>query len=164
MGSGASCPRPAAGAVGSIHGTALTAAPQFLGDLGKHIDSARTSSLRLVSWVDRGQSAKGQVQLLLSIERMQRLGSNAEPSGVTSDLVQRYQSLVDVKSRVLHSLGHDGCGDLLEFPGKSLPSGPIGLNANVGRIADNHIVNETKHTAAHERVFDSWLIRTADST
>ena len=60
--------------------------------------------------------------------------------------------MVDVKGRVLDSLGHDRSGDLLELAGESLLLGPIILADKVGRITQNHVADETKDAAAQERV------------
>ena len=86
---------------------------------------ARTSSLRLVSWVDRGDSAYGPSGLPVAVVGVDRLGADAEPAGLAADLVERDQAVVDVEGGVLDPLGRHRRRHLLELAGEPPLLGPV---------------------------------------
>ena len=91
---------------------------------------ARTSSLRLVSWVEVASMARGRV--VEASERAAWKSSNpqAEPAGIPAHLVQAHETVERVERGVLHPLGRDRSGQLLEAHDQlRLPDRPGGPGA-----------------------------------
>ena len=83
---------------------------------------------------------------------MQRLGPNAEPVGISADFIERDQAVVDVKSRVLDSLGHHRSGHLLELAGEPPLFGSVIVAGGSDGVSEQHVADEAEDAAAHERV------------
>ena len=79
---------------------------------------ARTSSLRLVSWVEVVSSVAGQSLLSNFCCFVERGHADPELLRFAADFIERGQPVEDVKRRVLQSLGHDRPGALLKLENK----------------------------------------------
>ena len=85
---------------------------------------ARTSSLRLVSWVEVVIRLIGPEFGSLDILTVKDLRESAEFLRIPADFIKRNQPVVDIKNRILHALGHNRAGDLLESHRQS-PASPF---------------------------------------
>ena len=102
--------------------TCATSSPHSDGTCDSTPMRARTSSPRLVSWVDSVVIADGHRPRPHGGAVVELRGADAEPVGLAAHLVERHQPGVAVEQAVLHRLGGDGAAQLLE-PGGGLAAG-----------------------------------------
>ncbi len=76
---------------------------------------ARTSSLRLVSWVEVAKQRGGPAGQPLGVQPVELVHGDPEVLGRSAHLVERDEAMVAVEGRVLDALGGDGAGELLEL-------------------------------------------------
>ena len=105
---------------------------------------ARTSSLRLVSWVEVGEQ---RVRPALQRARRSGGGSSARDTPnalwVAADLVQRDQPVVDVEGGVLDALGHDRAGQSAGTSARTQLQ-PLGLPRSAGSSASSSSTSRMK--------------------
>ena len=79
---------------------------------------ARTSSERLLSWVEVASIACGQRRARSWFCPVECRERHAEAVRLAADLVQGYQPVVLIEGRVFHRLGHHRGAVLLKFHGE----------------------------------------------
>ena len=114
---------------------------------------ARTSSLRLVSWVEVASIEYGQcsrAQLVAAMEFVQR---NAELRRRAADLIHRNEAGVDVAGCVLQAFGHHRAGELLELQGEvQLPAVAVDRRVAVLALQQQDAPQKVEHRGANAAV------------
>ena len=109
---------------------------------------ARTSSLRLVSWVEVASIACGHRARRSAFCAWKAAGDSPKRARVAAHLVERHQPVVEVERRVLDALGHHRAGHLLEAQHEAQARAPLGLGELLRGPQQERVAQEVEHRRA----------------
>ena len=140
-------PRRGPGGTGRCsRSSALRHACHSSGNSDSTLSRARTSSLRLVSCVERADKAHGHLRLALLDGAVQLLRRDAEAVRIAADLVERQQAVVDIKGRILQPLAMTGAVTCWNLPTKRRCSAWSSSLADAGYFSSS--MSRTKSNSA----------------
>ena len=130
----------------------LTASPHRSGISESTLMRARTSSSRLVSWVELADKRVRPARAALAVRGVERLERGPEAVGLAPHLVERSQRVEAVEGRVLDALGHDGPGELLEAQHEVAPLGALPIVQPLGILEQQDRRDEVEQRGARRGV------------